>query len=400
MIKQSKAYKYASWCLEADNRKVPKYVKLQAADWIKIADGEDEAAIVDEESFEKICNLLRLMIHPDLKVTMYEGLEDYAWFFITATLCTKHKDNRNVRFYTTAVLEIARKNFKTFNSAVIFIILLLTEPEFSRFFSVAPDLSLSSELKLAVRKIIKSSPALMDEEEPAFKILRSEIICQLNENTYTPLAYGKDNMDGKQANAFLADEAGALDEYPVEAMRSSQIMLENKLGIIISTQYPNDNNVMTDEIDIAKKTLDKLLEDRTTFALLYEPDEEFQQGDEWKNNDLCIYQSNPVTVDHERVFEDLVKKRQMAVLYENKRENYLCKHNNIKYKGLGVEGYIDIQKVRRCRTEKNKEFWRGKRVWIGLDLSESDDNTAAVMGTEFENEIYVQAFGFTPEDRI
>lgn len=177
-------------------------------------------------------------------------------------------------------------------------------------------------------------------------------------------------------------------------------MLENKLGIIISTQYPNDNNVMTDEIDIAKKTLDKLLEDRTTFALLYEPDEEFQQGDEWKNNDLCIYQSNPVTVDHERVFDDLVKKRQMAVLYENKRENYLCKHNNIKYKGLGVEGYIDIQKVRRCRTEKNKDFWRGKRVWIGLDLSESDDNTAAVMGTEFENEIYVQAFGFTPEDRI
>ena len=71
MIKQSKAYKYARWCLEANNRKVPKYVKLQAADWIEIADGEDEAAIVDEESFEKICNLLRLMIHPDLKVAMY-----------------------------------------------------------------------------------------------------------------------------------------------------------------------------------------------------------------------------------------------------------------------------------------------------------------------------------------
>lgn len=31
------------------------------------------------------------------------------------------------------------------------------------------------------------------------------------------------------------------DSYPVEAMRSSQITLVNKLGIIISTQYPNDN---------------------------------------------------------------------------------------------------------------------------------------------------------------
>lgn len=41
-------------------------------------------------------------------------------------------------------------------------------------------------------------------------------------------------------NAFLADEAGALDAYPVEAMRSSQITIRSKLGIVISTQYPND----------------------------------------------------------------------------------------------------------------------------------------------------------------
>lgn len=118
---------------------------------------------------------------------------------------------------------------------------------------MAPDLALSSELKGAIRKIIKVSPALYDEIDPAFKILRSQIICILNDNEYTPLAYSQDGMDGKLANAFLADEAGALDDYPVEAMRSSQITLFNKLGIIISTQYPNDNNVMIDEIDIAKR---------------------------------------------------------------------------------------------------------------------------------------------------
>ena len=73
-------------------------------------------------------------------------------------------------------LEIARKNFKTFTSAVIFIIGLLSEPRFSRFFSVAPDLKLSSELKMAIRKIIKSSPYLEDE----FKILRSEIEAQVD----------------------------------------------------------------------------------------------------------------------------------------------------------------------------------------------------------------------------
>lgn len=128
---------------------------------------------------------------------------------------------------------------------------MLTDPQFSRFFSVAPDLKLSKELQLAIRKIIKVSPALADDS--VFKLLRNEIRCLITDSEYTPLAYSEDRMDGKLANAFLADEAGAMDSYPIEAMRSSQITLFNKLGIILSTQYPNDNNGMIDEIDISKK---------------------------------------------------------------------------------------------------------------------------------------------------
>lgn len=400
-LKEGKAYRYASWCVEEQEGKVPKYVKKQAADWMNIADGKDPDAYVDEKEYEKVCKLLKLMVHPDLRCSIYEGLEDYAWLMITAGLCTycKNSEQRS-RFYVTILLEIARKNFKTFNSAAIFILLMLTEPNFSRFFSVAPDLSLSSELKNAIRKIIKVSPALFDEDEPAFKILRSQIICILNDNEYTPLAYSQDGMDGKLANAFLADEAGALDEYPVEAMRSSQITLFNKLGIVISTQYPNDNNVMIDEIDIAKKTLDGLLDDRRYFALLYEPDDELKTGEAWQYDDRVIYQSNPVAVSHQYIFDEIKKKRALAILYENKRENYLCKHNNILYKGLGVEGYVDIQKVKLCKIILDDDWWRGRRVWIGLDLSQTEDNTAIAMVTEEDGDIYAKVIGFIPADKV
>lgn len=356
---------------------------------------------MDEQEYEKICKLLKLMVHPDLRCSIYEGLEEYAWFMVIAGLCTFCRNTeRKSRFYVTILLEIARKNFKTFNSAVIFILLMLTEPDFSRFFSVAPDLALSSELKNAIRKIIKVSPVLYDEDEPAFKLLRSQIKCLLNDNEYTPLAYSQDGMDGKLANAYLADEAGALDAYPVEAMRSSQITLLNKLGIIISTQYPNDNNVMLDEIDIAKKTLDGLLEDRRYFALLYEPDDELKCGDTWETDDRVIYQSNPVAVTHPYIFEEIRKKRALAILYENKRENYLCKHNNILYKGLGVEGYVDIQKVKLCSEDIPDSFWKGKRVWCGLDLSMTNDNTSFAMVTEEDDMVYAKIWGFAPEDRI
>lgn len=398
-IKTNKAYEYAKWCVEPVNRKVGTYIKKQAESWLRVADGEDAEAFVDEAAIERVSKLLKVITHPDLGCPMYEGMERYAWFLIIATLCTKKRDseNRDIRYYETVLLEISRKNFKTFYSAVLFILLLLTEPKFSRFFSVAPDLKLSSELKVAIRKIIKSSPALADEK--IFKVLRSEVRCKLTDSEYTPLAYYEDRMDGKLANAFLADEAGAMDSYPVEAMRSSQITLLNKLGIIISTQYPNDNNVLVDEIDISKKSLDGLIDDRRRFSLLYEPDNEFTQGDIWQKEDLVIYQSNPVAVDNETIFENIKKMRTYAILYENKRENYLCKHNNIMYKGLGVEGYIEITKVRECCIQKNKDFWKGKHVYLGLDLSQTEDNTAVAMVTYDNDKIYAKVWGFLPEGR-
>lgn len=397
----TKAYEYANWCIDPQNEKIGEYVKKQCSAWIDIVDGKKDDVWFDLKMHKKITRILKLMIHPDLGCTMSEGLEDYAELMITAVFCTKTTDQngKECRFYENLLLEIARKNFKTFNSAVIFILLLLLEPKFSRFFSVAPDLSLSSELQIAIKKIIKVSPVLVDR----FKLLRKQIVCKLNESEYTPLAYSQDRMDGKLANAFLADEAGALDEYPVEAMRSSQITIKNKLGIIISTQYPRDNNVMLDEIDIAKKSLDGLIDEQRTFALLFEPDAKYLPNDQWQTEDNIIYQSNPVAISHDYIFDNIKKKRTMAILYENKRENYLCKHNNILYKGLGIEGYIEIIKVRECKkldtSENCDSWWKDREVWIGLDLSQTDDNTSVAMVTEVDGKIHAKVFAFIPHDK-
>ncbi len=280
MVHDHKAYRYAAWCLDHPEF-APIYVRKQCESWINVVDENDPDAEIDDDAVALMERLLKVMTHPDLHCSIYEGLEPYAWLMITAAFCTMCKGEK-ARYYQTVLLEIARKNFKTFNSGVIFVLLLLTEPNFSRFFSVAPDLRASSELRLAVRKIIKVSPVLSDEADPAFKNLHSQVRCLLNDNEYTPLAYSEDSMDSVLANAFLADEAGNMDDYPLEAMRSSQITLVNKLGIVISTQYPNDNNAMITEIDVSKRLLDGLeVEDKRRFSLLYEPDTALQQGEIW-----------------------------------------------------------------------------------------------------------------------
>ena len=53
-VKEGRAYLYARWCMEEQEGKVPKYVKLQAQSWIQIADEERDDAYVDEKAYVRI----------------------------------------------------------------------------------------------------------------------------------------------------------------------------------------------------------------------------------------------------------------------------------------------------------------------------------------------------------
>lgn len=415
-VLESRAVAYARWCLEPDNDQVGVWVKLQAEQWLEIAEGKNDEAYVDEGEFRKICKLLKLMVHPDLHCSMLEGVEDYAWLYITATLCTYWRadqpiyadfgttwEQQKIRYYETSVLEISRKQHKSFYSALIMLLLMLSGNQFSRYFTVSPSLDQSNEILKAARKIIKSSPILNSDAFPTFKIIRNEIKCLRNESEYKSLAFSRDNLDSKLANAYIADEAGMLEAYPVEAMRTSQIELANKLGMIISTQYPKTDSAFLSELDIAKKFLQKseaVADLGKYFALLYEPDDELKRGDIWMTDDRVIYQANPVSVEKVSMFKSLKKQRAAAILDENKRENFLCKNCNIQYKGLGTEGYVDLQDVRLCKIAPDKNWWRGRRVWLGLDLSQSEDNTAVAMSAYDADTglIRTRVWGFIPGD--
>ena len=106
-----------------------------------------------------------------------------------------------------------------------------------------------------------------------FRILRDKITCNLTSNEYTPLNYSTSRLDGRLPSVFLVDETGALpNSYALEAMRSGQLTILNKLGCVISTKYPTTQNPFEDEVAYCKKILDGVVEDDTVFALLYEPD--------------------------------------------------------------------------------------------------------------------------------
>lgn len=380
-------------------RTTPKYVKKQMQEFIDIAEGKDETFKLDEKLYERIEGILKLLIMPKgLKAgkTLYECSTGYQWLIYTAVLCTVYRDNPKKRRYETCILEICRKNFKTFTVATLFIILFLTEPKFSNFYSVAPDGQLSKEIREAIASIIKSSPVVYEYQgQKRFKILRDYITFNAKETKYTPLNYSTSRMDGKLPNVFCADEVGALPStYAVEAMQSGQLNILNKLGFIISTKYPTIDNPFEDYVAYAKKILDGLVEDLTVFALLYEPD-----GTDWESNDLVLQQANPVALEIPEIWADLIKKRAKAIAIESTRENFVTKHCNIIYQGAGTETYIDVKDVQKCRVSEIN--WAGRVVYLGLDLSETNDNTAVSMvSVDNNNDILAEVIAFIPEGRI
>lgn len=394
----NKAYKY---CLDNVNKDTcPKYVKLQMLDFMNTYDGKSDKYKISSTKLNQLDNILKILNMPKgLKAgqPLYDCTCGYQWLFYTAILCTVYRDNPNKRRYETGVLEICRKNFKTYTIATIFILLFLTEPQFSKFYSVAPDGSLSREIREAIAETIRSSPLVYEfRDNKRFKILRDYIMFKPTQTQYIPLSYSTSRMDGKLPNAFCADEVGALPvSYPIEAMRSGQLNILNKLGFIISTKYPTINNPFEDEVKYSKQVLDGLQNDETRFSLLYEPD----NPKKWETDDLILQQANPVALEIPEIWEDLLKKRAYAIAVESARENFVTKHCNIIYQGAGTETYIDVKDVQACKVANID--WRGRVVYLGLDLSETNDNTSVSMvSVDDDNNILAESWAFIPEGRI
>ena len=200
-----KAYEF---CVENLNKDTtPKYVKAQMQDFINICDDKVEKYIISKLKLKQLENILKLLIMPKgLKAgkTLYETTCGYQWLFYTAILCTVYRDNPKKRRYETGVLEICRKNFKTFTISTIFIVLFLTEPKFSNFYSVAPDGSLSREIRDAITETIRSSPIVYENRgNKRFNLFRDYIMFLPTRTKYTPLSYSTSRMDGKNVCPLL-----------------------------------------------------------------------------------------------------------------------------------------------------------------------------------------------------
>ena len=357
---------------------------------------EDYPYYLDEKFLEKIDGLLKLMNFATgigvIGKSIYDGLEKFQAFFLANIFGWKFKSDPRKYRYRDVTLFIPRKNAKTFICAVILIILMLTEDEFSEFYSICLDRDLAAEVKKAISQILQASPAM----EKYFKVPRTlsgRVECTITHSFYQPRTSQANSNNAIRPSAFIADECGAFKDYAnISAMKSGQLSVRNPLMFKLTTAYAEDKSIMLEELDYLKKIFNGLEEDDRLFALLYYATEDHL----W--DDIGLQMANPLRVPEN--YYEIKENRKKALAKPQERTEFLTKHMNHFLPTAAGEEFIQLDKLRKCVNVRGPFDWRGKDVYLGLDLALSTDNVSVSMATEEDDIIYAKSWAFIPRDRI
>lgn len=395
-----KALKYATDVVEGRELTTIE-VGLQCAifiqDYYKNQYEKDFEFYFDEKKLKKINNLLKLFNYATGFVAgkqVLEGLEGFQALLICATFGWREKNNKNKFRYRDVVLFIPRKNAKSFLAALIIILLMLTEQNYSEFYSICIDRDLAKETRKAMAQLIAASPAIKKH----FFVSDSEIgiiKCKITNSYYIPRTAKADKNNSIRPACFIADEVGAFTSNDnIQAMRKGQLSVLNPICIKTTTAYAESDSVMLEELEYDKAVLNSVIDNKRLFTLLYYATLEEAWTDEG------LYKANPLRVEEN--YKEIKADREIAKIKTSEQEEFLTKNLNIFLQSNELNKYLDISYWKKCKIT-DEEFRRrikGKKIKLGIDMSVTTDLTA--VGIEFEDEgiIYCKSKGFLPEDSL
>jgi phage terminase large subunit-like protein len=374
-----------------------KEVRIQCQwflDDLKKQDEEDFPYYFDLEEIQKVEGILALLNFATgigvVGQSILSGIVGFQSFFLCQIFGWRFKEDSERFRYRDVTLYIPRKNAKTMIVSVIIIILLLTEDNFSEFYSICVDRELAGEVKKAISQIIDASPSI-SKYFTVPKTLQGKIICKLTNSFYQARTSDSSRNNAIRPSGVIMDEIGSFKDYAnINAMKSGMLSVKNPIRFKCTTAYANSESIMLEELAYIRKVFSGFIEDSRMFALL------FYAEDENLWSDYGILQANPLRIESN--LQEIRDNRDAALERPKEREEYLTKHMNHFLPSHSGEQYVDIEQLRKCKIDSFS--WKGRNVWIGLDLALSNDNCSFSMVCEEDLVIYADSFAFIPQDRI
>ena len=304
----------------------------------------------------------------------------------------KRKDG--TRRYRKLYVEIPRKNGKSTLCAGIALYLLHADREpGAEVYSAAADREQAAIVFDVAKQMVMQSEPLRQRSE----VYRRSMVVLESASSYRVLSADAFTKHGLNASGVVVDEVHAQrNRELIDVLTTSVGSRRQPLEAYITTAGYDRKSIGWELHDYAVKVRDGVIDDAAFLPVIFAADEE----DDWTDEKVWA-RCNPglghsLKLDYLR--GECAKAKAIAA-YEN---TFKRLHLNIWTEQ--ENRWIQIETWDACNAAvPDLEDLRGRRCWIGVDLSSTTDITAAVALVEDPEDpdvFDVVPFFFVPEERI
>ncbi len=288
----------------------------------------------------------------------------------------------------TFILSMGRKNGKTAFMACL-LLLHLAGPESkvnSQLFSTALSRDQAAIVFALAAKMVRMSPTLS-----TYVVVRDtakQLFCPERGTLYRALSADATTAFGLSPAFAVHDELGQVRgprSELYEAIETAAAAQEDPLSVIISTQAPTDADLLSMLIDDALRG-----EDPRTKVELYAAEESLDPfGDE------AIRQANP----HFDQFMNKDEVRSQASAAKRMPSREASYRNLVLNQRVNPSNpFVSKNVWASCGGEVDRSVFESSPVYLGLDLSATNDLTAIVAAAKDDNGVWqIESHFWTPE---
>lgn len=309
---------------------------------------------------------------------------------IVRQIFKKRPDGR--RQYRTVLLMLPRKNGKTELAAAIALYGLMADGELGgEVYSAAADRDQASLVFGVAAQMVRNDPALLQ----ACYLVDSQkrIEHWASGSIYRAIAAEAHSKHGFNASMVIYDELHAApDRRLYDVMSTSMGGRGQPLFIIISTAGYDRHSILWELYQHAKKVQENPALDPTFLPIIYEAplEADWTKYAVWKK-------ANPALGDFRSLEE-------MQILAARAKE-IPAQENTFRRLYLNqwteqASRWIQMAAWDACQHSIDRAAFRGRRCYVGMDLSSTTDLTALVAVFPDEDRFDVLAQCFVPAERI
>jgi phage terminase large subunit-like protein len=287
-----------------------------------------------------------------------------------------------------AIISFPRKNGKTALIAML-LLLHLCGPESvpnSQLYSAAMSKEQAATVFKLAAKMVRMSPDL--DEAVTIRDTVKEMVCPERGTFYAALSADKSTAHGKSPVFAVHDELGQVKGPTSElynAVETGMGAHERPLSIVISTQAPTDNDLLSRLIDDAATGRDP----HTVLSLYSAP------ADADPFDEATLRACNPAWGDFLNP-EEVLRTMEAAKAMPTQEAEYRNLHLNQRVERNAP--FVSASVWKAC-AGKVPDF-KGLPVYCGLDLSEVSDLTALSLVARDGDTYYHRPIFWLPEDGI